>query len=215
MAIVTLVGGTVGGYISFAGAHRLLDAGIKGRSHLPQVNKSAVSGILITGIMRIILFLAVLGVLASGGILDSANPPASVFKIAAGEIGYRFFGVVMWSAAITSVAGASYTSVSFLKSFHPLIGKNQRSIISLFIIFSTVIFVFIGKPVELLIAAGAINGLILPFALSCMLVASRKSRLMGDDKHPLWMQMAGWIVVMAMGWMSIIAIMDWIGWNFS
>ena len=29
MKIVTLVGGTVGGYISFAGAHRLLDAGIK------------------------------------------------------------------------------------------------------------------------------------------------------------------------------------------
>jgi Mn2+/Fe2+ NRAMP family transporter len=28
LAIVTLVGGTVGGYISFAGAHRLLDAGV-------------------------------------------------------------------------------------------------------------------------------------------------------------------------------------------
>lgn len=27
MAIITLVGGTVGGYISFAGAHRLIDAG--------------------------------------------------------------------------------------------------------------------------------------------------------------------------------------------
>ena len=31
MKIVTLVGGTVGGYISFAGAHRLLDGGIKGQ----------------------------------------------------------------------------------------------------------------------------------------------------------------------------------------
>lgn len=30
IAIVTLVGGTVGGYITFAGAHRLLDAGIQG-----------------------------------------------------------------------------------------------------------------------------------------------------------------------------------------
>lgn len=29
MSIVTIVGGTVGGYITFAGAHRLLDAGIK------------------------------------------------------------------------------------------------------------------------------------------------------------------------------------------
>ena len=38
--IVTLVGGTVGGYISFAGAHRLIDANIKGKVNLPQVTKS-------------------------------------------------------------------------------------------------------------------------------------------------------------------------------
>ena len=43
MAIITLVGGTVGGYITFAGGHRLLDAGIKGTSALPQVKTSAVS----------------------------------------------------------------------------------------------------------------------------------------------------------------------------
>ncbi|MFB0944593.1 MAG: divalent metal cation transporter, partial [Spirosomataceae bacterium] len=34
-ATVTLVGGTVGGYITFAGAHRLIDGGIKGESALP------------------------------------------------------------------------------------------------------------------------------------------------------------------------------------
>src|SRR6266496_5484827 len=55
--IVTLVGGTVGGYISFAGAHRLLDANIKGIKETPKVNKSAVTGILITSLMRYILFL--------------------------------------------------------------------------------------------------------------------------------------------------------------
>ncbi len=31
MTILTLVGGTVGGYITFSGGHRLLDAGIKGK----------------------------------------------------------------------------------------------------------------------------------------------------------------------------------------
>ncbi|HEY0039445.1 MAG TPA: divalent metal cation transporter, partial [Flavisolibacter sp.] len=45
--IVTLVGGTVGGYISFAGAHRLLDAGISGKEALPSVTRSSVNGILI------------------------------------------------------------------------------------------------------------------------------------------------------------------------
>jgi Mn2+/Fe2+ NRAMP family transporter len=208
IAIVTLVGGTVGGYITFSGAHRLLDAGISGRDQLQKINRSAVSGIVISSFMRYILFLAALGVIMKGVVLDSANPPASVFKYAAGETGLRIFGVVLWSAAISSVAGAAYTSVSFLKTFHPLLAKYERWCISVFIILSTCIFVWIGKPKQLLIAAGAINGLILPVALTIVLIAATKSRLMKGYTHPLWMQLAGWVVVIAMGWMGIKVIVD-------
>jgi Mn2+/Fe2+ NRAMP family transporter len=208
IAIVTLVGGTVGGYITFSGAHRLLDAGISGQDQIKRINRSAISGIVISSIMRYILFLAALGVLMQGVVLDSSNPPASVFKYAAGEIGFRIFGVVLWSAAISSVAGAAYTSVSFLKTFHPLLAKYERWCISIFIIISTCIFVWIGKPRQLLIAAGAINGLILPVALTIVLIAATKTRLMKGYKHPVWMQVAGWIVVVAMGWMGIKAIVD-------
>lgn len=66
LPIITLVGGTVGGYITFAGAHRILDAGIKGKDYLPFVNHSAISAILTTGVMRSLLFLAVLGVVVTG-----------------------------------------------------------------------------------------------------------------------------------------------------
>lgn len=209
-AIVTLVGGTVGGYISFSGAHRLLDAGIGGPSQVRYVNKSAISGIVITGVMRVLLFLAALGVVTKGVMLDAGNPPASVFRIAAGEIGYRFFGMVMWSAAITSVVGAAYTSVSFLKTFHPFIAVNERWFISGFILFSTVVFVVVGNPVQLLIMAGAFNGLILPVALAVVLVAVSRARLVGDYKHPVWMQIAGWLVVGVMAWLCGVTLWGWI-----
>jgi Mn2+/Fe2+ NRAMP family transporter len=29
-------------------------------------------------------------------------------------------------------------------------------------------------------------------------------------RHPLWMQAAGWIVVLVMGWMGYLTIADWI-----
>jgi Mn2+/Fe2+ NRAMP family transporter len=207
ITIVTLVGGTVGGYISFAGAHRLLDAGIKGQENLSQINRSAVSGIVITGVMRIVLFLAALGVVVGGGILSDKNPAASVFQIAAGNIGYKFFGVVMWSAAITSVVGCAYTSVSFLRSLHPFIEKYQRHFISAFIIISTLGFLVMGNPVKLLIAAGAINGFILPIALTVILLASRNTKIMSGYRHPLWMQTAGWCVVIIMCWMASLTIL--------
>ena len=202
LTIVTLVGGTVGGYISFAGVHRLMDAGIKGKNFLPQVTRSSVSGIVITSVMRYILFLAALGVVYGGATLAANNPAASVFQNAAGEIGYKFFGVVLWCAAITSVIGASYTSVSFWKTLVPTVAKNEKIIISLFIITSTFIFVIEGNPVNLLIKAGAINGIILPIALSVILIAATKQSLMKQYKHPIWLQIFGWLVVAVMGWMG-------------
>lgn len=206
VAIVALVGGTVGGYITFSGAHRLLDAGIKGTAHLPQVNRSAMSGIVISSIMRYVLFLAVLGVVVQGVVLDANNPPASVFRHAAGELGFRIFGVVLWSAAISSVVGAAYTSVSFFKTFHPVFVRYERVCISIFIILSTIIFVWIGKPKQLLIAAGVVNGLILPIGLAIILIAAMNRRLMNNYRHPLWMQAAGWVVVIVMGIMGAKAL---------
>lgn len=207
-AIIILVGGTVGGYISFAGAHRLLDAGIKGESSLNKVNRSAVSGIVITGIMRCILFIAALGIVSQGVALDKNNPASTVFLSAAGETGYRFFGIVMWSAAITSVVGASFTSVSFIKTFHPAIEKNYRFIISVFIIISTVIFIAIGKPKELLLTAGLINGFILPVALAIILTALGRKRLVGNFKNPLWLTIIGWMVVIILFTMAVITLTD-------
>ncbi len=210
--IVALVGGTVGGYISFAGAHRLLDADIKGVAAIPRVNQSAVTGIIITSIMRYILFLAALGVVWSGAILSDNNPAASVFQQAAGHAGYKFFGVVMWAAAITSVIGASFTSVSFWKTFHPSLEKNQRWLITIFIILSTIIFISLNQaPGFILVAAGALNGLILPVALALMLIAVTKKRLFAMYQHPAWMQVVGWIVVAVMGWMGGIVIAE--SWN--
>jgi Mn2+/Fe2+ NRAMP family transporter len=208
IAIVTIVGGTVGGYLTFSGAHRLLDAGIKGKENLRQVNKSALTGITISTIMRFVLFLAAVGILSQGVVLNKDNPASTIFQTAAGEIGLRIFGVVLWSAAISSVVGASYTSVSFFKTFHPWLAKHERLCISVFIILTTCLFIRIGKPKELLLFAGAINGAILPVALAIILIAGTKKRIMKGYQHPLWMQAAGWIVVIVMSWMGYEVIRD-------
>lgn len=207
-AVVTLVGGTVGGYITFAGAHRLIDAGITGRENLSQVNRGAFTGILLTAIIRFCLFLAAFGVIAMGFLIDDKNPPASVFQNAAGTVGLRLFGVVMWSAAITSVVGAAFTSVSFLKTFHANLEKNSNYLVIGFMLVSTIIFLFVGQPVKLLVWAGTVNGFILPVGLSLILLASRNKQLTGEYRHPLWMQIAGWAVVLIMLGFSVLTIIS-------
>jgi Mn2+/Fe2+ NRAMP family transporter len=206
LSIITIVGGTVGGYITFAGAHRLLDAGVSGTSSLRRVTQSATTGILVASLMRVVLFLAALGVVSQGLRLDPANPPASVFRLAIGEIGYRLFGVVMWSAAITSVVGSAYTSVSFLRSFSCAIDRNWTWAIVAFIALSTVIFVLVGQPVRTLIVVGALNGLILPISLGVMLVAAYHRSIVGAYRHPVWLAAAGVVVAASMAAMGVWSI---------
>lgn len=205
-AVVTLVGGTVGGYITFAGAHRLIDAGVTGQENIAQVNRGAYTGILLTAIIRFFLFLAALGVITMGMMIDDKNPPASVFQNAAGTVGLRVFGVVMWAAAITSVVGAAFTSVSFLKTFHKSLEKNNNYVVIAFMLVSTAIFLLLGNPVKLLVFAGTVNGFILPIGLAIILIASRNTKLLGDYKHPLWMQLAGWAVVLIMAAFSVTTV---------
>ncbi|PLR98454.1 NRAMP family divalent metal transporter [Bacillus sp. T33-2] len=202
LAIVTLVGGTVGGYITFAGGHRLLDAGVKGRQALPEVTKSAVSAIGIASIMRIFLFLAALGIVAQGLPIDPDNPPASVFKLAAGNVGYKIFGIVMWAAAVTSVVGAAYTSVSFIQTLSKTVERHSKWFTVGFIAISTLVFVLIGRPVKILVLVGALNGLILPIALAVMLIAAHRTKIVGNYKHPLWMTLFGIIIVITMSYMG-------------
>ena len=207
-AVLTLLGGTVGGYITFAGAHRLIDAGITKKENLGEITKSSVMGIGIATIVRVFLFLAVLGVVAGGAVtLDSSNPAADAFRRGAGEIGYRFFGLVLLAAAITSIVGCAYTSVSFLKTFHPAIEKNEKWFIVGFIALCTVVMAFIGQPAALLVLAGALNGLILPITLGVCLIASQKKTIMGTDyRHPLWLLILGIVVVIAAAYLGITSL---------
>ena len=203
MAIITLIGGTVGGYIMFSGGHRLIDAGIVGEENLPQVNKSAILGMSVATIVRIFLFLAVLGVVSLGNQLDAGNPAADAFKIAAGTVGYKIFGLVFLAAALTSIVGAAYTSVSFLKTFFKVVKDYENLFIIAFIVVSTLILIFLGKPAKLLVLAGSLNGLILPITLAITLIASKKQDIVGKYKHSNVLFFLGWIVVLVAAYIGV------------
>ncbi len=201
-AILTLVGGTVGGYITFSGAHRLLDTGKNGSEFLPSYNASAKVGMTASTIVRILLFLAVLGVVSNGNALDATNPAADAFRQGAGELGYKFFGVVLFAAAISSVVGCAYTSVSFMTGI-PFVKEHRNIVTIAFIVISGAVMVLVGQPATLLVVAGAVNGLILPFTLGAMLVASMKKDIVGEYKHPKVLLILGIVVVLITAYVGI------------
>lgn len=199
--ITTIVGGTVGGYITYSGAHRLLDKGMVGIDNLGAVNRAALTGIAVTGVMRYVLFLAVLGVVASGVAIDvsgqAANPAAQAFQAAAGDLGLRIFGAILWAAAITSVIGAAYTSVSFVTVFKEDITERARNLATVVFIGISLFFYLIidTPPATMLVFVGGLNGLILPIGLSIFIYAAwARSDLMGGYRYPRWLLVLGGLV---------------------
>ncbi|QQN27496.1 NRAMP family divalent metal transporter [Pseudomonas syringae group genomosp. 3] len=205
-SITTIVGGTVGGYITYAGAHRLLDRGTVGVENLQAVSRAALTGILVTGIARYVLFLAILGVVASGVVIDvsgkGANPAGQAFQAAAGDIGMMMFGLVLWAAGISSVIGASYTSMSFITVFSKKITERVRNLATVvFIVICMAVYIVLGKPpTALLVFAGGFNGLILPLGLSIfMYVGWARSDLMDGYHYPRWLLVLG-ILTCLLSW---------------
>ncbi|MBD2802967.1 divalent metal cation transporter [Xenorhabdus sp. M] len=218
--ITTIVGGTVGGYICYAGAHRLLDKGAVGPENLKVVSSAATKGILVVGLMRYLLFLAILGVVASGVTLDiaskTANPASQAFQAAAGEFGLRIFGLIVWAAAISSIIGAAYTSISFFSVFRQHLTERRRNIATLsFIAISLVVYLLMGTPpAALLVFAGGFNGLILPLGLTIFVyVGWKRADLMGGYVYPRWLLWSGTITCVLtwyMGAMSIDSIFEFL-----
>lgn len=213
LAVTTLIGGTVGGYITYAGAHRLIDAGVTGPERVVEVSRSSITSLLVTGVMRIVLFLAVLGVVAAGVQLGGGNPTAQAFQHAAGEVGLRLFGIILWAASITSVVGAAYTSVSFLVSFNERLERRRNWLVVGFISLSMLVFLLMDQaPTTLLVLAGALNGLILPVGFGALMwVAARRSDLLGGYRYPRWLLAIGalaWLLTVYLGVNALSGIVE-------
>jgi Mn2+/Fe2+ NRAMP family transporter len=213
LAITTLIGGTIGGYIVYAGAHRLLDSGVTGPQHVRDITRGSITGILITGLMRVLLFLAILGVVTGGAALDPESQAASAFQQAAGEVGLRVFGIVLWAASITSVIGASYTTVTFITSRTRTSERTRSWLVVAFIAITTLIFVSIGTtPTTLLIFAGAFNGLLLPVGIGVVLwVAWRRQDLLRGYAYPRWLAgigTAAWLLTIYLAVNSVRPVID-------
>ena len=213
LAITTLIGGTIGGYIVYAGAHRLLDSGVQGPEHVRNITRGSVTAVIITGVMRVMLFLAILGVASGGAVLDPKSQAASAFQHAAGQVGLHAFGMILWAASITSVIGAAYTTVTFVTSRTRTSERTRTLLVVAFIAVTATVFLAVGAaPVTLLIFAGAFNGLLLPVGIGVVLwVAWRRADLLNGYSYPRWLLGVGgaaWLVTAYLAINSVGPVID-------
>ncbi|WP_425465988.1 NRAMP family divalent metal transporter [Nesterenkonia populi] len=214
----TLIGGTVGGYITYAGAHRVIASGHTGPENASTIARTSVMGIIVASVIRYLLFLSILGVVTAYSVTQieetgQDNVAASAFLLVLGEWGLRVFGVAFWVAAITSILGATYTSVSFITT-QKTSPRVRAGMLIGFLVLTCGIYLTLGQaPATLLIMAGAFNGAVLPLGFAVILIAAwfRRETLLGGYKYPKWLLISGtliWLLTIYMGANSLTGIAD-------
>ena len=206
LAITTIVGGTVGGYITYAGAHKLLASGVTGPRRVREIARTSTVGVVATGAMRWLLFLAVLGVVSTGTVLDvTDNPAGDAFQAAAGDIGFKIFGVVLWAAAMSSVIGASFTSISFIATYSRHVRERKGLVVAAFVVACCVALLLAGQtPATVLVFSGGFNGLVLPLGFTVtMWIAWRRRDLLQGYRYPRWLIVVG-VLGLAVSWVLAV-----------
>jgi Mn2+/Fe2+ NRAMP family transporter len=112
----------------------------------------------------------------------------------------------MWAAGATSIVGAAYTSVSFLKTLFKPVEKYEKFFIVGFILVSTAIMMILGGAAKLLILAGSLNGLILPISLCLILCGSFRKDVVKDYKHSRVLTVLGFIMVIGTAYTGFRAL---------
>ena len=78
---------------------------------------------------------------------------------------------------------------------------------------STLVFATIGKPAQVLVLVGTLNGLVLPIAMVIVLIAAYRKNIIGNYKHPIWIAAFGWVIAVAMSVLSAMTIAQYLGIN--
>lgn len=189
--IAMMVALSIGGYISFAGAHRLIDVEITGEKYKTAVTRSAAYSVIIVTVTRLLLFFTILGLSRSNVILFKDNLLESAFSEVFGGLGSYALGILFICASLTSIVSVAYTTGTFIKSVNDIIKKYIDVVLLMLVLTSWFIFLLKGEEVVLLQITTILNGLILPVILGGILHSSRRSDIVGHYRHPLWLSIYG------------------------
>ena len=207
-SIATMVALSIGGYISFSGAHRLIDIGVTGEQYKKEVTKSAAYSVLIVTAVRFILFLTILGLTNKNVIIFEDNILEGAFLEIFGDIGIYALGILFVAASISSIIGATYTIGTFIKPMNVIIKTHIDTILMMIVLTSWFVYLLTGEDVMLIKVASILNGLIIPVILGGVLHASKRKDITKSYKHPSWLFVYGVISLIVLFVLVFISIYD-------
>lgn len=157
-------------------------------------------------------------ILITAGALIQGREVTSVVELAApleplmGAWAPIFISVGLFSAgfssAIASPMGAAATVSSFMRWKGGFQNKKYKMIFAIVIIIGIITSAIGFEPLEVLLIAQALNGMILPLIAIFIMIVINKKGLMGEFKNSTILNVAGWIITAVVTFLGVYSFID-------
>lgn len=210
LMIIALIGTTVVPYNFFIHASTVSEKW----NSVDGLNESRIDTILTITVGGIITA----AILITAGALIKGQEVTNVVELAApleplmGNFAPFFISVGLFSAglssAIASPMGAAVTVSSFMRWKGGFDNRKYKvvfaSVIGLGIVTSAIGF----EPLEVLLFAQALNGLILPIIAVLIMIIINKKAVMKKHVNALWLNVVGWAVTAVVAFLGLYSLVD-------
>ncbi|WP_426703982.1 Nramp family divalent metal transporter [Staphylococcus shinii] len=112
------------------------------------------------------------------------------------------------SSAIASPTGAAATISSLLGWQGGMNSKKYKSVFTIIIIIGIITSALGFEPLQVLLIAQALNGIILPIVAILIFIIINKKNLMGHFTNTIWLNIIGGIVVLVVSFLGIYSLID-------
>ena len=157
-------------------------------------------------------------ILITAGALIHGTEVTSVVELAApleplmGGLAPVFISVGLFAAgfssAIASPMGAAATVSSFMQWKGGFQNKKYKLIFALVISIGIITSAIGFEPLEVLLIAQALNGLILPIIAIFIMIVINNKGLMGNFKNPLALNIAGYVITAGVAFLGAYSMFD-------
>jgi Mn2+/Fe2+ NRAMP family transporter len=157
-------------------------------------------------------------ILITAGALIQGAEVTSVVELAAplaplmGGLAPIFISVGLFAAgfssAIASPMGAAATVSSFMHWKGGFQNRKYKLIFAIVIIIGIITSAIGFEPLEVLLIAQALNGIILPLIAVFIMIVINKKGLMGEFKNAGWLNVLGWIITAGVTFLGAYSLVD-------
>ncbi|WP_368901125.1 Nramp family divalent metal transporter [Oceanobacillus oncorhynchi] len=210
LMIIALIGTTVVPYNFFIHASTVSEKWNNVKD-LKAVRTDTILSITVGGIITAAILITA-GALIQGTEVTSVVQLASPLEPLMGDLAPIFVSIGLFAAgfssAIASPMGAAVTVSSFMRWEGGFANKKYKTVFSVVIILGIITSAIGFEPLEVLLVAQALNGIILPLIAVFIMVVVNRKNAMGKYVNPLWLNIIGGLVTAVVFFLGTYSLVD-------